>query len=99
MERINYRAYAIKQSQSFGKRGCDIKRKPNGAIAGWNVIREQVYDKCNHRCAICGDDENLEIHHIVPVHDGGQTEVDNLTLLCHECHQLVHKGVLKLKEW
>lgn len=38
------------------------------------------------------DDGQLEIHHIVPVADGGGDEPSNLITLCHDCHMRRHKG-------
>lgn len=32
----------------------------------------------------------LEVHHIVPVRDGGSDEPHNLILLCSECHAEAH---------
>ena len=41
----------------------------------------------------CGRiDTLLHCHHIVPWDHGGTTEQDNLTLLCHRHHTLVHEG-------
>jgi 5-methylcytosine-specific restriction endonuclease McrA len=33
----------------------------------------------------------LEVHHIVPVSDGGSDEPHNLILLCAECHAEAHR--------
>jgi len=32
----------------------------------------------------------LRVHHIVPVSLGGTDEIENLVLLCPNCHTLVH---------
>lgn len=37
-------------------------------------------------CCKCGDDCSLEIHHIIPVVDGGTDDRSNLEWLCHRCH-------------
>ena len=36
-------------------------------------------------CVKCGE-QGTDIDHIVPVRKGGQTEMDNLQLLCNPCH-------------
>jgi 5-methylcytosine-specific restriction endonuclease McrA len=33
----------------------------------------------------------FEVHHIIPVEDGGTDEQQNLILLCRECHVEVHR--------
>jgi len=52
----------------------------------------KVAAKSNNKCAKCGTDKNLCIHHITPLHLGGGNEIDNLILLCGFCHKLVHKN-------
>lgn len=43
-------------------------------------------------CVICAFDykPSLQIHHIVPVSKGGNNDIENLTLLCPNCHSLIH---------
>ena len=36
------------------------------------------------------DDGKVEIHHIVPVSEGGGDEPSNLVTLCHDCHMRRH---------
>lgn len=49
-----------------------------------------VHEKYNYQCAKCGSKESLQIHHILPLSEGGQNNIDNLILLCHSCHQKEH---------
>ena len=48
--------------------------------------REQVLTRSGHRCAMCGRASNLEISHLVPLSEGGDSSVDNLLALCRSCH-------------
>lgn len=45
----------------------------------------------DNKCAICGNNDYLEIHHITPKEDGGNDDYDNLILLCACCHAAIHK--------
>ncbi len=36
------------------------------------------------------DDGKLNVHHIVPVSEGGGDEPENLTTLCIKCHRKIH---------
>jgi hypothetical protein len=48
-------------------------------------------------CEICGDDRiaTLNIHHIIPRCDPrSSNNNNNLAILCHNCHDLVHAGEL-----
>ena len=44
-----------------------------------------------NKCAICGNNDYLEIHHITPKEEGGNDDYDNLILLCACCHAAIHK--------
>ncbi|MCB8924054.1 MAG: HNH endonuclease [Ardenticatenaceae bacterium] len=35
---------------------------------------------------------DLQVHHVVPVKQGGQEQLDNLITLCHSCHHKIHHG-------
>lgn len=53
--------------------------------------RIQIVVKCQFRCALCNwggqtSAHLLEFDHVVPVHLGGKTTVENGQALCHPCH-------------
>ena len=50
-------------------------------------LEERVESECN----LCGSDNNLEKHHIVPKSKGGSNKPRNLVKLCRNCHQQIHK--------
>lgn len=54
----------------------------------------KVYKAQEGLCPICGNnltEEAWEVHHIVPVKDGGSDEINNLMLVHKSCHQSKHK--------
>lgn len=58
-------------------------------------LREYIKNRDNMLCRMCfesGESVNLQVHHIVPVSDGGNDDKTNLILLCHNCHNKVHKN-------
>ena len=57
------------------------------SIATWTKTRRKVLARCNNKCTICGADENLEIHHVVAVANGGTMNLENLTAVCFKCHR------------
>lgn len=42
-------------------------------------------------CEKCGRTIDLEVHHKIPVIEGGTDELDNLQVLCSICHNEAHK--------
>lgn len=53
-------------------------------------IKLTVYERQNHRCAICGrefDYEFMEGDHITPWKEGGRTIIENCQMLCRECNR------------
>ena len=54
------------------------------------ATKRKVADFWKHRCAICGNNDFLEFHHIIQVAAGGTDDYDNLILLCACCHAKVH---------
>ena len=59
----------------------------------WQLTKaKRAYLKEHNKCAICGTNEDLEVHHIVPVHIDSRQALDptNFITLCdwrnHGCH-------------
>lgn len=62
-----------------------------------NIYRE-IYSRFNAKCAVCGFDEIVEVHHLIPVKQGGSNEIENLVLLCPSHHRLADHGMLIFKD-
>ena len=45
----------------------------------------------NYQCQICGSPYKVQSHHIVPLSQGGKTELSNLETLCLDCHNRTHR--------
>ena len=57
--------------------------------------RHEILERAKWRCQKCGADPKvdpvrLQVHHIRPVHRGGQNDDDNLVVLCDACHAGEH---------
>lgn len=53
-------------------------------------LNKKQKQKVGTRCVNCGNTEDLEYHHIVPVGAGGTNNISNFICLCYKCHQLLH---------
>ena len=50
-------------------------------------LRQSIWNRDGGRCSKCGDTNQLEIDHIIPVSKGGATSLKNLELLCFPCNR------------
>lgn len=53
-----------------------------------------MLDKYGHKCAICDvsdDVVSLELAHLVPISNGGESSEKNLTILCPNCHKTLDR--------
>lgn len=48
--------------------------------------REHIIKRDNNMCQGCESEEDLEVHHIIPVNQGGDKSDKNLCTLCFDCH-------------
>ena len=58
-------------------------------------LRQMVLERDEYKCAKCGDSNNLQCHHILPVSIEPllSADIDNCITLCKECHVKVHKEI------
>jgi hypothetical protein len=52
--------------------------------------KRQMLLRDRHQCQKCTYNKDLQVHHIIAVHDGGTDELDNLISLCSHCHREWH---------
>lgn len=64
------------------------KAKPNTNIKGWREIRKEIIKRDDYACRICGDDTDLNVHHIDSCRANNKST--NLVTLCSSCHRAVH---------
>ena len=61
-------------------------------------MRTRIMRRDGDRCLRCGAEENLEVHHIRPVGNGGTNDDSNLATLCERCHIAAHGGSKTVSE-
>ena len=49
--------------------------------------RRFIFQRDGFKCTKCGKKDMLEVHHIIPVSEGGTNEKTNLQTLCVQCHR------------
>jgi hypothetical protein len=91
------------QNGMYGKRGEEVPSWKGGVTPErqafyssmeWKKVRKAVYKRDKYRCQRCGTkDKILHVHHIVTFANRElRADVDNLVLLCIDCHHFVHSA-------
>jgi hypothetical protein len=61
----------------------------------WKEIRNEVWKRDKGFCRCCGKHRTegsiLVVHHMKPVNKGGSSRMENLILLCEDCHKWEHR--------
>lgn len=67
--------------------------------SNWNSIRKDILERDGYQCTECGTSkEQLHVHHITPVSEGGSHSPKNLRTLCHSCHEDIHGHRIPTKQ-
>jgi 5-methylcytosine-specific restriction endonuclease McrA len=52
----------------------------------YRTHKERVFARDGRICRYCGNDQNLQIDHIISRKNGGTHDMDNLQVLCRDCN-------------
>lgn len=58
-------------------------------------VRALLKERACGKCERCGSNGKLEINHIQPVAFGGGDEIENLEVVCRECHKSRHTEAME----
>jgi CRISPR/Cas system Type II protein with McrA/HNH and RuvC-like nuclease domain len=62
--------------------------------------RQQIYQKCNGRCAYCGcklEYKDMQADHMRPLYRGGADDISNMLPACRSCNH--YKSTLDVEEF
>ena len=55
-------------------------------------IRNQVLVDAMHRCCLCPEHQNVpNLHHVIPICEGGPSSEENFIAVCGTCHDKIHR--------
>jgi 5-methylcytosine-specific restriction endonuclease McrA len=89
-------------SELFRERMFRAEREAKGTrpVHSWKSIRLEILGRDNYTCMKCRGSypsSRLEIHHIIPVSEGGNSLPGNLITECVECHRKERTRVERAK--
>lgn len=85
------------QQLDSGEQFKELRPAHFGQGKGASSYRERAFRKYEHKCSVCGwdEDENiLEVHHIDENRKNG--DIDNLIILCPTCHRKLTNHLYEL---
>ena len=75
-----------------------IRREDSALYAGrWREI-SRLWRARNPICGACRQQLAVEVHHIVPLRDGGTHHHANLVGLCRECHEALERKATRARK-
>jgi len=81
----------------YRRRKLGVKKYLYGDVKKHKAwIRSQAIKKYGDSCELCGYNITVDTHHIIPKYQGGAHEVDNLTVVCPNCHALITRDKIIL---
>ena len=88
---------ATKSTHSISVRVFWNERTVRQTTPKERLWRAQVLERDGHRCKVCGSQNNLQAHHIIPwsaTCDGDELrhDINNGITLCRDCHLMAHEG-------
>lgn len=63
----------------------------------WQTLSEEERD--GESCYVCGTEQDLHSHHIIPVLAGGVNESWNIMILCHSHHKKVEAKTAEIVDY
>ena len=56
------------------------------------AVRDKLLVDAMHRCCLCPEHHDVtDLHHVVPISEGGPNTEDNLMVICPTCHAKIHR--------
>jgi 5-methylcytosine-specific restriction endonuclease McrA len=82
----------------YRRRKLGVKKYLYGEVKKHRAwIRAQAIKKYGTRCELCNYGMTIDTHHVIPRYQGGLHEIDNLMVICPNCHGLVTREIITIK--
>ena len=90
--------YATKWTIGYRRRKLGARKYLTGEIQKHKAwVRLQAINKYGKNCELCGYSVTVDTHHIFPKYKGGQHEISNLMIVCPNCHALITREFITIK--
>lgn len=92
---VYHRNYCKKYPEKISHLKANRYAREKGAI-GNHTLKEwqELKQKYNNKCAICGLEKPLTKDHIIPLSKGGTNYISNIQPLCRNCNSKKHNKII-----
>lgn len=91
----------LKASNKQKETQKQVDRVPRLTVEEESRLKDAVGGKCEN--PNCGKNYGLQVHHIIPIEQGGSNQLSNLIVLCVECHHFADDNrefsKTRLRQW
>jgi len=82
----------------YRRRKLGVKKYLYGEIKKHKAwIRDQAIKQHGNQCELCDYKFTVDTHHVIPKHKGGPHDIQNLMIVCPNCHALITRRKIDLK--
>lgn len=94
-KQIYHRNYCKRHPDVIAHLKSNRYAREKGAVGSHTLEEwEQLKDKFNNKCAICGRETKLTKDHIMPLSKGGDNYISNIQPLCRNCNSKKHNKLI-----
>ena len=86
-------------TEQLNRDRAEARRLIDAARPLWRSNRKKALTLDNRACRICGFALCLEVHHIIPVAQGGSDKLGNLITLCPNHHAMADRNLIAPEEF
>ena len=97
-KQIDEKYKVMPNGKKIAKAFKDLRRSRIASEA--KELKQRYVEDGIDGCWVCGFDfsEILQIHHIIPIKDGGNNDSGNVVIVCPNCHKALHKAYEYLRK-
>lgn len=85
-----YNSISFAQTQKSGVSERVMDYRDYLKTPHWQQVQQAALARAKHRCQVCDGRDRLEVHHRTYVRRGRE-QPEDVTVLCHGCHETFHK--------
>lgn len=97
LRKMGYKGATI-WTVKYRRRKLGVKKYLYGDIKKHKAwVRAQAIKRYGKKCELCRYSLTIDTHHIIPKYQGGPHEIENLMIICPNCHALITRRIIKLQ--